>query len=224
MLRWMFAIVPAFALAVRFGAPPLSAWLLGEHGFDLVPYYPLITSVMGMIGAALVGTVIGFLLLDQKDDGTLPALLVTPMSLGDYLGYRLAVPSVLAAGLAALGYPLCGLVPLHPQQVILSALTAAPLAAIYALGLGAFAANKVQGFALVKGIGVVFAPAVFAWFLPWPWQELIGIIPHYWSLKVFWAAGAGQVGSAWGHAVVGIAYQALLIAWLTRRLARATRR
>ena len=42
--------------------------------------------------AGMVGTVVGFLLLDQRDDQTMTALLVTPLSLGDYLRYRMTLP------------------------------------------------------------------------------------------------------------------------------------
>jgi len=44
-------------------------------------------SFVGVSATGIVGTVIGFVLLDQRDDQTLPALLVTPMSLGDDVRY-----------------------------------------------------------------------------------------------------------------------------------------
>jgi fluoroquinolone transport system permease protein len=224
MLRWLLLLVPVFALGVRFGVPGLAAWLQGELGFDLVPYYTLLMSFVGMMAAALVGTVIGFLLLDQRDDQTLPALLVTPMSLADYLGYRLAAPTLLAIPLSLAAYGIAGLMPVSAAQVIASALTAAPLSILYALFIGSVAANKVQGLALVKGVGILWVPAVIAWFVPWPWQELAGVVPHYWPLAVFWEFEAGRALSGWGHAAIGIGYQGALIGLFARRLARVTRR
>ena len=53
----------------------------------MVPYYTLVMSFVGVSATGIVGTVIGFVLLDQRDDQTLPALLVTPMSLGDDVRY-----------------------------------------------------------------------------------------------------------------------------------------
>jgi fluoroquinolone transport system permease protein len=181
-------------------------------------------SFLGMMAAGLTGTVIGFLLLDQRDDQTQPALLVTPMSLGDYLVYRLSVPTLLAIPLAMAAYGIAGLVPLSLGQVIAAALTAAPLAVLYALFIGSLAANKVQGLALVKGVGILFVPAVFAWFVPWPWQELAGVVPHYWPLKVFWEFAAGRALSGWLHAAVGIVYLGGLVMLFARHLARVTRR
>jgi fluoroquinolone transport system permease protein len=222
MLRWLLVLVPLFALAVRFVVPGVTVWLEAELGFDLVPYYALITSFMGMVAGGLVGTVIGFLLLDQRDDETLPALLVTPMSLGDYLAYRLTAPTLVAMPLAAVAYWIAALVPISAAQVVACALTAAPLAVLYALFIGSMAANKVQGLALVKGIGILQVPALIAWFVPWPWHELAGIVPHYWPLKVFWEFDAGRPFSGWLHAAVGIAYQGAWVAFFARRLVRVT--
>jgi fluoroquinolone transport system permease protein len=177
-----------------------------------------------MMAAGLVGTVVGFLLLDQRDDQTLPALLVTPMSLGDYLVYRLTVPTLLAVPLATLAYAIAALVPISAAQVCASALTAAPLAVLYAVFIGSVAANKVQGLALVKGVGILWVPAVLAWFAPWPWHELAGVVPHYWPLKVFWEFDAGRPLSGWVHAALGVAVQGAWIAVFARRLARVTRR
>jgi fluoroquinolone transport system permease protein len=177
-----------------------------------------------MMAAGLVGTVVGFLLLDQRDDQTLPALLVTPMSLGDYLVYRLPVPTLLAVPLATLAYAIAALVPISAAQVCASALTAAPLAVLYAAFIGSVAANKVQGLALVKGVGILWVPAVLAWFAPWPWHELAGVVPHYWPLKVFWEFDAGRPLSGWVHAALGVAVQGAWIAVFARRLARVTRR
>ncbi len=222
MLRWLLVLVPLFAGAVRLVVPGLTTWLEAELGFDLRPYYALITSFVGMMAAGLVGTVIGFLLLDQRDDQTLPALLVTPMSLGDYLAYRLTVPTLLAVPLAMLAYAIAALVPISAVQVAASALTAAPLAVLYAVFIGSVAANKVQGLALVKGVGILWVPAVIAWFVPWPWHELAGVVPHYWPLKVFWEFDAGRPFSGWTHAALGVAYQGAWVAFFARRLARVT--
>ncbi len=223
MLRWLVVLTPAMGLLFRF-AVPLAAEVLDERlGFDLVPYYTLIMSFMGVVVAGLVGTVIGFLLLDQRDDQTLPALLVTPLSLGDYLAYRLTVPMAVGLPLTMIMFPLAGLTDLTVAQVIVTSLCAAPLAPMYALFIGGFAANKVQGFALAKAVGILFIPVIVAWFVPSPWQELLGVVPLYWPLKVFWLFDAGAA-SAWAYALVGVAYQSLVLWLLARRFARVVRR
>lgn len=224
MLRWILILTPLMALLFRFGVPLIAEWLERQLDFDLVPYYTLIVSFIGPITPGIVGTVIGFLLLDQRDDETLTALLVTPLSLTDYLRYRLAVPVAISVGLTMIMFPLAGLVDMSVAQVVASSICAAPIAAMYALFIASFAANKVQGFALAKAIGVLFIPAVIAYFLAPPWQQVMGLVPLYWPLKVFWLFDAGSPGVGWVYAIVGLVYQSILVWLLTRHFARVVRR
>lgn len=224
LLRWIAVLTPVFGLLFRFGVPPVAVALERRLGFDLVPYYPLLMSFLPLVAAGMMGTVVGFLLLDQRDDGTLTALLVTPLSLGDYLRYRLSGVIMVSAVFGAVMVPLAGLVDTTPMQVVVSAVVAALLAPIYALFLGTFAANKVQGFALVKGVGVVFVPCVVAYFVTGPWQNAFGVVPHYWPLKVYWLFDEGAVGRALVYALVGVAWQGALLMLLVRRFSHVVRR
>jgi fluoroquinolone transport system permease protein len=181
-------------------------------------------SFLPLIAAGMAGTVAGFLLLDQRDDQTLTAILVTPLRLGGYLQYRLTGVILVSAALGSIMVPLAALSETTLLQLVLSAAVAAPLAPIYALFLGTFAANKVQGFALAKAIGVVFVPCVAAYFVAGPWQSAFGLLPHYWPLKVFWLFDEGATAAAMGHALLGLVWQGMLVAMLVRRFSRVLKR
>ena len=90
------------------------------------------------------------------------------------------------------------------------------MAPLYALFVAAFAANKVQGFALLKAVGVLTWPPVLAWFVTSDWQLAFGLDPLYWPLKLFWMLEDGEPG-AWLCFLAGMAYQSLLVAILLRR-------
>ena len=207
LLRWMVVLTPALGLLFRFAVPPTAVVLRERLGFDLAPYETLLASFLPLAVAGMVGTVLGFLLLDQRDDQTLIALLVTPLSLTDYLRYRVFVLVPPCVALTCVAVPLAGLVETSPLQLVVAAFVAAPLAPIYALFLGAFAANKVQGLALVKAAGIVLLPAVGSYFVSGRWQIAFGLLPHYWPLKVFWLFDAGAVAAALLHGVVGLLWQ-----------------
>lgn len=224
MLRWVAIFTPAFGLLFRFAVPRVADMLHQQFGFDLVAYYPLLMSFLPLVAAGMIGTVVGFLLLDQRDDQTLTALMVTPLSLGDYLRYRLSSLMLLSAVFGAVIMPLAGLSETTAVQVVVSAMTAAPLAPIYALFLGTFAANKVQGFALAKAVGVVLVPCIVSYFLTGPWQSAFGVVPHYWALKVFWLFDEGATVSALVHAIIGLAWQAVLLMLLVQHFSRVVRR
>ena len=220
MLRWLAVLPLAMALVLRWVFPPLLARLSAWIGHDLSgAVVPLTSYIIVMIAPGITGIVIGFLLLDHRDEGTLAALGVSPLTLGGYLAYRLAVPLQLALLAPLLGFPLSGVAEVRPAAALVAALVAAPMAPLFALFLAAFARNKVQGFALMKAAGAVLWPPLFAFFVPLPWQLLFGLSPVYWPARVYWAALAGDGWWAlW--ALPGLAWQALLIWLLLRRYRR----
>ena len=224
LLRWFMVLPLALALVLRWLLPPLLVRLSAWIGTDLVPATePMTAFVVLVVAPCLTGIVIGFLLLDHRDEGTLAALQVTPLALGGYLAYRLSVPMAVALAATLVTFPLSGAGLDRPVAILIAALTAAPAAPVFALFLGAFAHNKVQGFALSKASGAVLWPPLFAFFVPMPWQLLFGLSPFYWPARVYWSALAGDPAyAAW--MLPGLAWQGALIWLLLRRYRRALQR
>jgi fluoroquinolone transport system permease protein len=119
--------------------------------------------------------------------------------------------------------PVSGLVQMPVLHLLLVACAGAPFAALTALFLAAFAENKVQGFALMKGGGVIFLPVVLAYFMESTWQMVFGLIPLYWPVKLFWVLEAGQP-LAWVYFTVALVYQGVLIWLLLKRFIRKMHR
>ncbi|MYN65866.1 MAG: hypothetical protein F4X11_12680 [Acidobacteria bacterium] len=216
MLRWLIGTPIVLAFVFRWGIPALDGWLGERYAFDLTPYYPLLTSFLALMTPTLLGSVVGFLLLDQRDDRTLTALQVTPLTVQGYLAYRIAVPMAVSVPVMMAGIAIADLVEMGIVAAFAAAVQAAPAAPLYALFVAAFAANKVQGFALLKGAGVLTWPPVLAWFVASPWQVAIGLDPLYWPLKVFWMLEAGEPRVVL-YFLAGLGYQGGLIALLLRR-------
>lgn len=218
MLRWIIGLPILVALACRLVLPAVLARLGPPLQIDLLPFYPLITSYTLLALAPMTcGMVIGFLLLDQRDDGTLAALRVTPLPLNAYLAYLLAAPMLVALPMTLVAFPVAGLMNIGLPQLLVAALAAAPLAPLAALALAAFAANKVQGFALTKlATLLLLAPAV-AMLAPPGWRLIFGIVPTSWPAWLIWSLQAGEPW-AWLYLPAGIICHALLLALLLRRL------
>lgn len=227
LLLWMALLPLVFVLLFRLGLPWAAEILLTRYAFDLAPFQLLLVSYAFVVGTpTLYGVVIGFLLLDERDDGTLTALRVTPLPLSHYLAYRTLLPMVISLVVTVLSYQLTGLATLPGWQLWLVASMAAPLAPIFALFFAAFAANKVQGFALMKGSGGLLALPLLAYFVPTGWSWLFGLVPTFWPVKVYWLLDGGGGNAAVLVAAVGLAYELLLLVLLLRlfqrRLARGT--
>jgi fluoroquinolone transport system permease protein len=217
LLRWLIFYPLVVAVLIRYGAPILRAQLIARFEFDLHPYYSLLMSFVLLMTPMLAGTVVGFLLLDQRDDQTLIALQVTPLTINGYFAYRITVPTVLSFVVSMAMFPLAGLLRLTPFALIAVTLGSCLLAPIYALFLGAFASNKVQGFALSKAVGVLLAPPLVAYFIDSPWQILFGIDPLYWPAKSLWLVH-WNAGGAWIYLLVGVLLQWTLLRFLMRRM------
>jgi len=218
--------VLVLSLAVRFLLPWLNLYLAqqeilpGLAPFALSTLYPLLISYMVLYQApVLAGCVFGFLLLDEKDDKTLMALLVTPVPLWHYLLYR-AVIAMLFGTLLTLAMALIigqALVP--PLSLLVFVLAAALTAPIVMLFFALVAENKVQGFAMTKFTGVAGALILVSWFLPAPWQHLVGLFPPFWISKAYWLALAGSSG--WGWALLlGVGLQLALMSYLLWRFVK----
>ena len=135
---------------------------------------------------------------------------------------------VLGAALALVCLPLSGAPRVAALPLLAAALAAAPVAPIYALFLAGFAANKVQGFALSKAVGVVFVAVVAGYLVAPPWQFAFGIVPQFWPAKLYWLLVEGG-GNGWpaGATFVflgGLSYQLGVLWLLLRRFDRVTHR
>ena len=201
LLRWILALVPLFALLVR--------WIL------------LLSGYATMVGSLIPGFIVGMMLLDERDDGTLAAVLVTPLPFSRYLALKLAVPTLAGTVLTVACLPLTGLDQWRWGYVAATCAAAlwAPVAALSFAGL---AANKVQGILVFRLINVVVFIPLAAYGLSPPWEYAFGILPGYWALEAFWATARGD-GILFPLAVA-VAYQSLVIHLLARRFHRVARR
>lgn len=220
LLAWLPLSPLLMTFLFRFGLPALQEFV-GRFGLELAPYYPLFMSSFMMLAPTLIGMVIGFLLLDERDDRTLQALQVTPVPLPALLAYRLSFPMLLGFLVTLLCYPLAGISPLPLQHLFFLALLSAVNAPLTALLLLTFAENKVAGFAVLKMLNTVMLLPVAAYFVGSSLQYVAGIIPTYWGLKALWLAANGQ-----SYALVyglGIVSNGLLLALLQYRYLKTLR-
>ncbi|MEM7334969.1 MAG: ABC transporter permease [Chloroflexota bacterium] len=223
LLRWMALVPFFFAFLFRYVVPWVRDGILERTGFDLAPYYILIVGYGFIIGVpAVFGTVIGFLLLDEKDDQTLTALQVTPITMTSYITYRVFVPILISIGLVLVAYPLAGLVPLPASQIFWLSVLSAPMAPILALFLATFAKNKVQGFAFMKGSGSVLISPLAAFFFTGAWTWIFAIIPTFWAQKLLWVLDSGK-GDPWVILVLGLVAQGIILWLLLMRFNRVVR-
>ena len=218
LLRVMLLVPLGMAAAVRWVLPSAVRAASIPLGFDLMPIALMLASyVLLILPPMLCGMLIGFLLLDQRDEQTWLALRVTPLPLAGYLMYRLATPFVLGMLSSAVALAIAGLITAPPLAMLAVTLTAAPIAPLTALFLAVFAANKVQGLALQKLLSVPLLLPVLGALLPTPWDLAAIIAPTLWPARILWQLQAGGTLDA-GALLLALGYQGVLIVLLLRRL------
>ncbi len=212
------------SVLMRWGVPWFTRQVQTRWEFDLVPYYPLLTSYLAiLLGAVMIGIVGGFLMLETREEGTIRALLVSPLSPTLYLAVMACVMMVVAVVVSLVLALIigAGLPPFLP--LFASALLVSPMAPVTAFFLASFADNRVEAFVQAKLVSTVGVIAAGAWFVPEPWQFLAGFVPPYWGVKAYWVAAAGGSGWAW-WLVPGLVVSAAWLWMLGGRLRTVARR
>lgn len=206
----------ALTLIARYAFPPLSDWLEQVYGFRLSAYTAFIAAFLLIAIPLLPGTMAGLLMLDERDENMVVYFGVTPLARGGYFRYRLFLPSSLTFLFTGLFMPLSGVSGMRPESMytVVILLLEAPL---FALFLAAFASNKVEGLALSKASGLMFAGPVVAYFVPEPWTYLGVWIPTYWPAQSYLSGGESLPLASIGWFLGGVAYHVILLIWLLRR-------
>jgi len=226
-LVMMLSMVVVFGLVLRFGLPWMDGQLaaVGVLPSATIPsrlsdyYAPIVAYMAFYTGALMIGTIIGFVLLDEKDERTIEAMMVTPVPLSWFVLYRAVVPALIAYVVVAAFFLFINqaLVPLW--QLLLLCVGASLTAPIITLFFATFAENKVQGFAMAKFVGLAGWVILLGWFVPEPLQWLMGLFPPFLVSKAYWMALDGSP-MWWMVLVVGIALEMVAILVLIRRFSR----
>lgn len=217
LLRFLLVYPLLLGGLLRWLLPFATERLAGQ--VDLVPHYPLIIAFFGiLVTPQLSGLLIGFLLLDERDDRTLTALQVTPLSMNTYAAYRLALPVLVSIASTYFVVWMMNVVDVSYAKLLPIALLASLEGPIFGLMLVALAKNKVQGIALMKGLGIFSVAPMAAWFVAEPWQYLLGMVFTYWPAKAYWQMIDGEpMGLSLS---VGLLLHLAILALLLRRFNR----
>ncbi len=227
-LLFMTFFVVIISVIFRFGLPYLNNYLCAKNILpcatitkSLSDFYPLLISFIACFeGALIIGTVFGFALLDEKDDNTVKAMLVTPVPFFYQVMYRIIVPTIIATLVVFAQVLFIGQALIPLWKLIFISAGAALIAPMAALFYATFAENKIQGFAFAKFVGLVGWIIILAWFVSEPWQWLFGLFPPFLISKAYWMAYQGH--NLWYIAlVVGIVLQLCLLALLVRWFKKA---
>lgn len=211
-------ILPLF---ISVGARLFIPWVAGKVNiyFEMTQYFPLISAYFIIFTPVLMGTVTGLLILDERDEGTIMNLFVTPLSQKGYVIHRIAVPTIISFIYSLLVLYIVDLIRISFVTVIPIAILSSLETPIIALFLATYAGNKVEGLALSKGLSLCMLAPLIEYFTNSIWRHIAGIIPFYWPVQAF-TAGKYALSGYTFYILVGLLVHIVQINLLMRRFLR----
>jgi len=185
-------------------------------------------------GGYMTGTMLGFSLLENRDENTLVSIAVTPMSLKGYTAFKSIYAFVfsflgnliMVAGLklfasdayvivyGIFGISLLGNISYF--EIIIFSLVAALIVPFFGGIFAAIAKNKIEGFALMKTGGLIIMVPMLCLIPAFAggWQYAVGIAPNFWPMKALLNLAMRSTNSAdinfWWYMAIGTVYQITL--------------
>ncbi|MGJ8529578.1 hypothetical protein [Maritalea sp.] len=183
----LFAIVLSVAPPPLFVAFKTDINSLGNTYFGIEQVATFIAPIVLLIPVFLIGWVVGFLLLEDRDDHMLLAIETTSMGKLGFFTYRLTVAVILGAASTLLAS--LQIFPNQPIELtLIITLLIALETAIVALTLLSIASNKVEGLALTKLLNIgTLVPLVAL--IPSTWRFVGGIVPSFWIGEFYFSSG-----------------------------------
>lgn len=208
MMGFMFIYPIIFGLLGRYLLP----WITKKYGFDFTPFNDLILVILVLIVPVSYGALMGFSILEDRDDNVLINIGVTPLSIHKFLGFRLILVYLICviSTMFVIWFSKIGDIP--NKDMILISLLASLEAPIAGHLTNSFARNKIEGFAIMKaGSSIIIFPIV-ALFFNNARELLFSFAPGFWSAKLISTIikGGGLYLSYNQYYYVGLTYMIIL--------------
>lgn len=209
MMVFLLVYPIILAVFVRFGVP----YAEEQFNFSLAAYDHIIAATMMLLTAAITGGIIGFSILDDRDDKILYAIDVSPVSFNVFMGFRFAICFALTYISCILAILIADFEGIPLYAMLLIPVTISLFSSVSAMFVNFFASNKVEGFAMMKaGAMIVVFPIASLFFTDFK-EFFFGFEPNFWSVKALSAAMLPNVEfnlGFWGYYPVGLAYVIIL--------------
>ena len=171
-------------LFLKYAVPFLNQLLLEQMSFELRLYNELIMGMFIMLCPMLIGSMTGFMLLEDHEEGLLQYYATTPLSKSGFLTYRLVIPIILNIGLSYYLVYFPSLISVNILLIVPIILLASLQSIMISLLLVVVCENRVEGLAITKGLGILFIVPIIDHLFDFKLNFILGIFPTYWIPKL----------------------------------------
>lgn len=155
-------------------------------------------------------------LVEEKENGTLTAMLVTPVKINEVLTAKWLIGFIFSVFLASVTLLLNQAFGPRPLEVLVVVAVAGALTSMIGLLIGVYSKSATMLFTLIKSLGIfLFVPVVFYLFPEWP-QWIAKFFPLYWVIEPIWTVSVmgESLGGVWFELLIALAITVALIPML----------
>jgi len=206
------------------GATPpvdISVVALGDEGLPIaVRMVPFIMMYALVVAAVFLPA---FSIADEREKGTLNALIVTPVKLSEVITAKGFLGVILALAMTIFTLFLNNALGGDPVALLVVLLFGSILCVEIGLIFGTVSKDSTAVFALIKGTGILLiGPTAFYIWPDWP-QWIAKLFPTYWVINPIFEVSLNNagLGDVWFELLIGLGVIALLavaVVAMTRRL------
>jgi len=179
-------MAPLFKAILSFGVPIA----LNYMTFNIALYHSYILSFALLLVPGMLGIVMGFMLLDDKDGRIIELLSITPLGTSGYLFIRLSFVALSSFIYVIYSYLVLQLFLVSIPVFIFISIYLAVFSAIIGLIFINLATDKVKGLTYAKGLNLMLL-LILADLLHSPIISFIaGLFPSYWIYKIIESSGS----------------------------------
>lgn len=179
LMKFMMFYPILFGIIGRYILP----WIADASGFTIEHYADLIIVILTLMTPHIYGALIGFSILDDRDDHILTSIKVTPLGVHQFLSFRLITVFVLSFVATTYVMWFSDIGNISMVQILAISFLASLAAPMTGLFINALSSNKIEGFAVMKGTGTILIIPVIALFFLDKKELFFSIAPGFWPAK-----------------------------------------
>jgi fluoroquinolone transport system permease protein len=174
----MFVIPVAVVLLCRLGVPSLKNMFP-----EMEEYYWLIVASLTSVTASTPSYLMGFIMLDERDENVHTLLRILPLPKNFILKSRSVFIVFLGFIFSVFILIFNGLIHFKILVIITVSILFALIPLFLTFAITAFAKNKIEAATMYKGLNIVLFLPMIAFFVRGIWKYLFGIIPFFWTFN-----------------------------------------
>jgi fluoroquinolone transport system permease protein len=188
----------------------------------------IVLVLLAMMTPIIFGFVVGFSIMDDRDDHIIDSIITSPLEVFWFIWIKLImiyifsfIATIIIFYMTFIGLELSFDI---FWRFILIAAVISLVSIQFTLLINAIAKNKIEGFAVVKGMGILAIVPVASLFIT-DWREyFFGLIPQFWPAKAI-SANFNELNLVWwvyfliGAVVISVTNW-LLYKWFERKVVR----